>query len=159
MAYVRYKRSKYRINCSAIKDISLFSQKVIILLWSLENKNCIFLFHWARDQIVMNSVLWYQLVQIPRLFTSTLSPPPHTLPEDLACTVLPCDLQNLPVNFFSVLLTLLLSRFSRVRLCGTPQTAAHQAPPSRGFSRQEHWSGLPCPSPMPDREKGKWLDS
>ena len=37
---------------------------------------------------------------------------------------------------------LLLSRFSRVRLCGTPQMATHQAPPSLGFSRQEHWSGL-----------------
>ena len=36
---------------------------------------------------------------------------------------------------------LLLSRFSRVRLCATPQTAAHQAPPSLGFSRQEHWNG------------------
>ena len=35
-------------------------------------------------------------------------------------------------------LLLLLSRFSRVRLCVTPQTAAHQAPPSLGFSRQEH---------------------
>ena len=45
------------------------------------------------------------------------------------------------------LLLLLLSRFSRVRLCPTPQTAAHQAPPSLGFSRQEHWSGLPFPSP------------
>ena len=33
---------------------------------------------------------------------------------------------------------LLLSRFSRVRLCATPKTAAHQAPPSMGFSRQEH---------------------
>ena len=43
---------------------------------------------------------------------------------------------------------LLLSRFSRVRLCATPQTAAHQAPPSLGFSRQEHWSGLPFPSPV-----------
>ena len=42
---------------------------------------------------------------------------------------------------------LLLSRFSRVRLCATPQTAAHQAPPSLGFSRQEYWSGLPFPSP------------
>ena len=36
------------------------------------------------------------------------------------------------------LLLLLLSHFSRVRLCATPQTAAHQAPPSLGFSRQEH---------------------
>ena len=48
---------------------------------------------------------------------------------------------------------LLLSRFSRVRLCVTPETAAHQAPPSLGFSRQEHWSGLPFPSPMQESEK------
>ena len=53
----------------------------------------------------------------------------------------------------SLLLLLLLSHFSRVRLCATPQTAAHQAPPSLGFSRQEHWSGLPFPSPMHEREK------
>jgi len=46
-----------------------------------------------------------------------------------------------------LLLLLLLSRFSCVRLCVTPKTAAHQAPPSLGFSRQEHWSGLPLPSP------------
>ena len=45
-----------------------------------------------------------------------------------------------------LLLLLLLSRFSRVRLCVTPRTAAHQASPSLGFSRQEHWSGLPFPS-------------
>ena len=48
--------------------------------------------------------------------------------------------------------SLLLSRFSRVRLCATPWTAAHQAPPSLGFSRQEHWSGLPFPSPMHESE-------
>ena len=50
-------------------------------------------------------------------------------------------------------LLLLLSHFSRARLCATPQTAAHQAPPSLGFSRQEHWSGLPFPSPMHESEK------
>ena len=48
---------------------------------------------------------------------------------------------------------LLLSHFSRVRLCATPQTAAHQAPPSLGLSRQEHWSGLPFPFPMHESEK------
>ena len=37
--------------------------------------------------------------------------------------------------------------FSRVRLLATPWTAAHQAPPSMGFSRQEYWSGLTLPSP------------
>ena len=36
---------------------------------------------------------------------------------------------------------------SRVRLPATPWTAAHQAPPSMGFSRQEYWSGVPLPSP------------
>ena len=51
------------------------------------------------------------------------------------------------------LLLLLLSHFSRVRLCATPATAAYQAPPSLGFSRQEHWSGLPFPSPMHESKK------
>ena len=34
--------------------------------------------------------------------------------------------------------------------------AAHQAPPSLGFSRQEHWSGLPFPSPVYESEKWQW---
>ena len=58
-----------------------------------------------------------------------------------------------------MLLLLLLSRFSHVRLYVTPETAAHQAPPSLGFSRQEHWSGLPFPSPMHESEKWKWTHS
>ena len=37
--------------------------------------------------------------------------------------------------------------------------AAHQASPSLGFSRQEHWSGLPFPSPMHESEKWKWSRS
>ena len=36
---------------------------------------------------------------------------------------------------------------SHVRLLATPWTAAYQAPPLMGFSRQEYWSGLPLPSP------------
>ena len=54
-----------------------------------------------------------------------------------------------------LLLLLLLSHFSRVRLCVTPQTAAHQDSPSLGFSRQKHWSGLPFPSPMHESEQWK----
>ena len=41
-----------------------------------------------------------------------------------------------------------LSHFSCVRLSATPWTMASQAPLSMGFSRQEHWSGLPFPSPV-----------
>ena len=47
-----------------------------------------------------------------------------------------------------VLLLLLLSHFSHVRLCATPETAAYEAPLSMGFARQEYWSGLPLPSPV-----------
>ena len=49
-------------------------------------------------------------------------------------------------------LLLLLSRFSPVQLFVTLWTASHQAPLSMGFSRQEHWSGLPClpPGDLPD---------
>ena len=36
---------------------------------------------------------------------------------------------------------------SRAQLVATPWTAAHQAPPSMGFPRQEYWSGVPLPSP------------
>ena len=41
----------------------------------------------------------------------------------------------------------MLSHFSRVQLFATLWTVAHQAPLSMGFSRQEYWSGLLCPSP------------
>ena len=56
------------------------------------------------------------------------------------------------VSYCKALLLLLLSRFSHIQLCATPETAAHQAPQSLGFSRQEHWSGLPFPSPVHESE-------
>ena len=54
--------------------------------------------------------------------------------------------------YIHCMLLMLLSRFSRVQLCATPQTAALQAPLSLGFSGQEYWSGLPFPSPMHESE-------
>ena len=53
-----------------------------------------------------------------------------------------------------LLLLLLLSHFSCVQLCATPWTAAYQALPSMGFSRQEYCSGLPLPSPRKAQFKG-----
>ena len=53
----------------------------------------------------------------------------------------------MPVMSSYVLLLLLLSLFSGVRLCVTLWTAAHQAPLSTGFSRQGYWGGWPCPPP------------
>ena len=72
------------------------------------------------------------------------------------CTWVVCNEINSLGTFRILLLPLLLSCFSRVRLCATPETAGHQAPPSLGFSRQEHWSGLPFPAPMYESEKWKW---
>ena len=67
-------------------------------------------------------------------------------------TIYPCSQHILIEHLLHAraLLLLLLSRFSHVQLCATPEMTAHQAPPSLGFSRQEHWSGLPFPSPMPE---------
>ena len=68
-------------------------------------------------------------------------------------------IEQVTFNIRETLLLLLLSHFSRVRLCVNPWMAAHQAPLSLGFSRQEHWSGLPLPSPMHESEKWKWRRS
>ena len=70
----------------------------------------------------------------------------------LSCGFVILDTMTQPVLLLLISFQdlLLLSCFSRVQLCATPQTAAHQAPPSMGFSRQEHWSGVPLPSPFQD---------
>ena len=55
-----------------------------------------------------------------------------------------------PSTLIKSALPLLLSHFSHVRFCATPPL---------GFSRQEHWSGLPFPTPMHKSEKWKWSRS
>ena len=64
----------------------------------------------------------------------------------LHCQMDSLSLSHLGSLFIWLLLLLLLSCFSRVRLFMSPWTAAYQAPPSMGFSRQEYWSGVPSPS-------------
>ena len=49
--------------------------------------------------------------------------------------------------YVCISLACMLSHFSCVLLFATPWTVACQAPLSMGFSRQEYWSGLPCPPP------------
>ena len=51
------------------------------------------------------------------------------------------------VGYHFLLQCMKVKSLSRVRLLATPWTAAHQAPPSMGFSRQEYWGGVPLPSP------------
>ena len=101
--------------------------------------------------------LWKKYINIRELFQDTRF-------KTLAKTLGNCEYAskksptNMKISNCKTLL-LLLSRFSRIRLRATPEMAAHQAPPSLGFSRQEHWSALPFPSPMHECEKWKWSHS
>ena len=53
--------------------------------------------------------------------------------------------------------TVKVKSLSHIQLLVTPWTAAHQAPPSMGFARQEYWSGLPLPSPTgPHSCQSEW---
>ena len=56
--------------------------------------------------------------------------------------------KNTGVGCHFLLQTVKVKSLSHVRLLATPWTAAYQAPPSVGFSRQEYWSGVPLPSPL-----------
>ena len=87
------------------------------------------------------------ILQCSAFFIVQLSYPYMTTGKTIALTRWTFVGKVMSLLLIRCLLLLLLSRFSRVRLCATPQMAAHQAAPSLGFSRQEHWSGLPFPSP------------
>ena len=67
--------------------------------------------------------------------------------------VAPLCLNQSQVQTCTQIVVIVFQSLSRILLFATPWTAAYQAPPSLGFSRQEHWSGLPFPSPV--RESGK----
>ena len=60
--------------------------------------------------------------------------------------------KNTGVGCHFLLQCVKVKSLSRVRLFVTPWTAAHQAPLSVGFSRQEYWSGVPLPSPLLTRD-------
>ena len=80
--------------------------------------------HWSHSSVSHRLLSLFRIVQGNTLVWRSISLP-------LASSYIPC--------------CCCLSCFSRVRLCATPQTAAYQAPPSLGFSRQEHWSGWSFP--------------
>ena len=61
--------------------------------------------------------------------------------------------------FLSDKVVVALQSLCCVWLFATPWTAAYQAPPSMGFSRQEYWSGVPLPSPSGETTKGKGSES
>ena len=116
---------------------SLFSTPTTVisgLLGDSHSDRCKVISHCGFD------LHFYDHISMLSSFKSSLS---------LSCIVCCC----LATKSCLLLLLLLLSRFSHVRFCETPEMAALQAPLFLGFSRQEHWSGLPFPSPMHESEK------
>ena len=75
------------------------------------------------------------------------SPPGSPIPEILRARIL----EWVAISFSNASKWKVKEKSLRcVRLLATSWTAAHQAPPSMGFSRQEHWSGVPLPSAKTD---------
>ena len=105
---------------------------------------------FVSDSIFLFLLISFFCFPIPMSSERCPLPPTHIAPESRQLWPR-VKANRICVSF--LLLLLLLSRFSQVRLCATPEMAAHQAPLSLGFSRQEHWSGLPFPSPMHESEK------
>ena len=82
--------------------------------------------------------------------------------QPFPASLAPATLDLLPVTIVLTFLEfymLLISRFSCVQLFASPWTVARQAPLSMGFSRQEHWNGLPCPPPGDPPDPGMELAS
>ena len=69
------------------------------------------------------------------------SSPPGSTPDS------PGKNTRVDCHFILQCMKVKIKSLSRVQLLVTPWTAAYQAPPSMGFSRQEYWSGVPLPSP------------
>ena len=122
-------------------SVMVYLHLFLIQCQSEVTKMSVKLFHFFVQTFFYLTYKAHMLYHLPFHLYSILSLFPH-LPSHSALS-----------PRLHLLLVLLLSRFSRVQLCATPETTANQAPPSLGFSRQEHWSGLPFPSPMHESEK------
>ena len=93
----------------------------------------------------VTGIKWVDVRDAPKHLTKYRDPP-QALPPP------PLPRRNYPAEDVRSKNACMLSHFSHVKLCVTPRTVACQAPLSMGFSRQEYWSGLPCPPPgdLPD---------
>ena len=104
-----------------------------------------FFYHWATWETPVASVAAKSLQSCPTLCDPIDgSPPGSSVPGTLQARIL----KWVAISFSNAWKwKVKVKSFSRSRLLATPWTAAYQAPPSMGFSRQEYWSGVPLPSP------------
>ena len=83
------------------------------------------------------------------MFSQIILPSPSPSPKvcSLHLCLFCCLTYRVIINIFLNSMWSEMKLLSHVWLFVTPWTVAYQAPPSMEFSRQEYWSGLPCPSP------------
>ena len=80
-------------------------------------------------------------------FTFTFTPEAFLVPTDRRSQDFLASISTRANSYNIYTYACMLSHFSHVQLFATLWTVAHQSPLSMGFSRQEYWSGLPCPPP------------
>ena len=103
------------------------------------------LYYWVQTHVWLAAAAAKSLQSYPTLYDPIDgSPQGSPVPGILQATTL----EWVAISFFNAWKRKVkVKSLLRVRLFATPWTAAYQAPPSMGFSRQEYWSGMPSPSP------------
>ena len=129
-------------------EIILHNHAIVIMLWHWHNQHeskndsC-----WSHDIFILcNNITSAKLLQSCPTLGDPIdgSPPGSPVPGILQARTL----EWVAISFSSAWKwKVKVKSLSRVRLLATTWTAAYQAPPSMGFSRQEYWSGVPPPSP------------
>ena len=113
--------------------VTTFERTALVIISSFQlNKVLLLLGHFSRVRVTLCDPI-------------DGSPPGSSVPGILQARTL----EWVAISFFNAW------KWSRVWLFVTPWTAAFQAPPSMGCSRQEYWSGLPLPSPKVLLERQK----
>ena len=117
---------------------------------SLELANAKLHTGWIINKVLLHSTAAKPLQSCPTLWDPIDGSPPGS---DVLGILQSRTLEWVAISFSNAWKwKVKVKSLSRVRLLATPLTAAYQAPPSMGFSRQEYWSGLPLPSPLHSTE-------
>ena len=111
--------------------ISMFIAALFIIARTCKQPRCPSADEWIRKLWYIYTMEYYSAIK-KNTFESVLMRWMKLEP------IIQSDVSQKDKHQYSMLLLLLLSRFCRVQLCVTPEIAVHQAPPSLGFSRQEH---------------------
>ena len=127
-------------------NISIPHKKKIFLNWNEfpECKNAAYKTRYSLNRLMLLLLLLSHFSPVRLCDPIDRSPPGFPVPGTLQARTP----EWVVISFSSVWKwKVKVKSLSHVPLSATPWTAAHQAPPSTGFSRREYWSGVPLPSP------------